>query len=139
MKTQLETGPPKKKSLAAPSLAHKKSKEPALIDSESESEPEILDQEDSLNSEDDIGMEKNTHKRIVTFGSKFSVMNELFIQPNAFLVARPSRASSLVPTRYSSTESKRAGIVAELYEEVPEDCHILLETDLAFRQTVGFH
>lgn len=105
-----------------------------------ESEPEILEEEDeSSNIEDDVGLDKNTHKRVTTFGSKFSVMNELFIQPGVFLVERPSRVSSLVPTRYNSAASKRAGIIAELYEEVSEDCHILLETNLDFRQTVSLH
>lgn len=139
LKIQLGTAlnaPPKKKSVAN----DKKSKEPMHVkDSELESEPEILSEQEDLMDSDGMNLDNNTRKRTVAFGSKFSVMNELFIQRSVFLVAKPSRASSMAPTRYSSVASKKAGVVAELYEEIPNDCHILLETNLAFQKKVWFH
>lgn len=83
--------------------------------------------------------DKNTCKRITTFGSKFSVMNEIFIQPSVFSVPKPpSHGSSLEPTRYASVASRKAGVVAEIYEEIPDDCRTLLETNLAFQKRVCF-
>ena len=95
-------------------------------------------EQDSIDSNSGAGLDENTRKRVVTFGSKFFVMNELFIERRSFMVARPENISSQMPARYGSLKLRRAAVVAELYEEVSKDCHILLEQNVAFRQTVCF-
>lgn len=98
---------------------------------------EILDisTDESLTS--DGAFDKNNHQRVVSTANKFSVMNEIFIKPNAFLVARPDQMTlHRRPDRYTSSSSKRAAIVAELYDELAEDLHTLLEKNVAFRKTV---
>lgn len=101
---------------------------------------EILDISASESLISDSGLDENNRKRVVSAANKFSVMNELFLKPNVFLVARPSRKSlPQMPDRYTSSATKRAAVVAELYNELPEDHHILLETNIAFKKTVcGF-
>lgn len=99
---------------------------------------EILDVSDDESPISDSGLDENNHKRVVSAASKFSVMNELFVKPNVFLVSRPSRkALHEMPDRYTSFESKRAAVVAELYHELPEDHHTLLENNIGFKKAVS--
>ena len=85
----------------------------------------------------DSGLDTNSHRLTTSAASKFSVMNELFIQPNVFLMARPKHTTlHRRPERYATSDSNQIAVVAELYDELIEDLHALLESNVEFRKTV---
>ena len=85
----------------------------------------------------DSGLDMNSHRLTTSAASKFSVMNELFIQPNVFLMARPKYTIlHRRPERYATSDSNQIAVVAELYDELMEDLHPLLESNVEFRKMV---
>ncbi|KAH9476949.1 hypothetical protein JR316_0010865 [Psilocybe cubensis] len=82
----------------------------------------------------------NKDKRIAQLGRRFGIMNEPFVPPAAFLVARPSTFSTDAK-RYESEMSQLNGVIAELFEEIPKDLHGDLKGSPDFRKTFlnGLH
>jgi len=77
-----------------------------------------------------------TARRIGVYARRFGVMNEVVVSRDAFLQTRPRGINSDDPGRWKSEESACQGLVAELYEELPEDMHIMLQKNPSFRDTV---
>ena len=75
---------------------------------------------------------------INTCGRKFAVMNELYVPRGAFMVVRPADVYSDDPHRWDSQTSAMRGVVAELYEEIPEDLHDMLAHHSSFRNKVQY-
>jgi len=75
-------------------------------------------------------------ERIALHGRKFGVMNEIFVVEAAFLVA-DSGFSPMDNTRYTSQALILQGVIAELFEEVPEDLHGLMKEHTHFRDLVS--
>lgn len=75
-------------------------------------------------------------ERIALHGRKFGVMNELFVAEAAFLVAE-SGFNPMDNTRYTSPALILQGVIAELFEEVPEDLHGLMKEHTHFRDLVS--
>jgi len=74
-------------------------------------------------------------RKIESLGKKFGVMNELFVPPTAFLVAKPM-FDPLDESRYTSPAGTLNGVVAELYDEIPVSLHNLMEEHSYFREMV---
>ncbi|KDR65151.1 hypothetical protein GALMADRAFT_260311 [Galerina marginata CBS 339.88] len=72
--------------------------------------------------------------RIALHGRKFGIMNEPFVPDAAFLAPQPD-CTSVDPARYSTPETALEGVIAELYEEIPEDLHEKLLNLTRFRDT----
>jgi hypothetical protein len=79
-------------------------------------------------SEGDIWLD-----RVALLGRKFGVMNKIFIEPKHFMIVRPDIDTT---NRYVSSQSRMAGLTAELFREVPEDLQELLVNDSKFRDEV---
>lgn len=75
-------------------------------------------------------------ERIALHGRKFGVMNELFVAEAAFLVAE-SGLNPMDNIRYTSPALILQGVIAELFEEVPEDLHGLMKEHTHFRDLVS--
>ena len=73
--------------------------------------------------------------RISHFAKLFGVMHEPLVPPSALQATRPDMSSSSTG-RYVSDLSKVQGITAELYEVLPKDMHLYLETSPKFRNSV---
>jgi hypothetical protein len=74
-------------------------------------------------------------KLISQCAKKFGVMNEVFMPPGALAVKRPL-TNSMDPGRYSSELAALEGMVAEVYESLPENLHHDIENSIAFRNLV---
>ena len=74
--------------------------------------------------------------RIALHARKFCVMNEVFVPEAAFLTKDPN-FDPLDSERYKTPDSIRNGIIAELFEEVLEDLHKLLQESGSFRDLVS--
>jgi len=75
-------------------------------------------------------------ERIATCGRKFAVMNEFCVPQAAFMVNRHDGIVSDDPLRWHSEASALEGLIAELYEETPNELHDLLAHHTSFRGTV---
>ncbi|KAJ3509194.1 hypothetical protein NLJ89_g5346 [Agrocybe chaxingu] len=71
--------------------------------------------------------------RIRLYAAKFMLMNEVFVPRAAFLVPRPDGARSDDEGQWKTVESAQQGMVAELFEEIPEDLHHLMTNQTYFR------
>jgi hypothetical protein len=74
--------------------------------------------------------------QIGVYARKFGVMNEVVVSRGAFLLPQPRGINSDDPDHWKSEELALQGLVAELYEELPEDMHGMLLKDPKFRDTV---
>ena len=63
-------------------------------------------------------------------------MNEVFMLPAAFTVKRPW-TNSMDPRRYDSDAAELQGIIAEVYECLPNEFHAELENSIPFRNVVS--
>ena len=63
-------------------------------------------------------------------------MNEVFLPVAAFTMKRPL-TNSMDPGRYESETAALHGVVAEMYETLPDNFHDELETSIAFRTLVS--
>lgn len=77
-----------------------------------------------------------TTRRIGVYARRFGVMNEVVVSRHVFLQPRPRGIHSDDPDRWKSEESARQGLIAELYEELPDDMHTMLQKNPSFRDTV---
>jgi hypothetical protein len=77
-----------------------------------------------------------TTQRIGVYARRFGVMNEVVVSRDAFLQPRPRGIYSDDPNHWKSEESVRQGLIAELYEELPDDMHAMLQKNPSFRDTV---
>ncbi len=74
--------------------------------------------------------------QIGVYARRFGVMNEFVVSRGAFLLPRPKGINSDDPDCWKSEASVLQGLVAELYEKLPEDTHVMLLKDPKFRDTV---
>jgi len=70
--------------------------------------------------------------RIALHARKFCVLNEIFVPDAAFLTRDPN-FDPMDPERYRTADSIRNGIIAELFEEVPDDLHEPMQESGSFR------
>jgi len=77
-----------------------------------------------------------TTQRIGVYARRFGVMNEVVVSRTAFLQPRPRGIHSDDPDRWKSEESACQGLIAELYEELPDDMHTMLQKNPSFHDTV---
>ena len=70
--------------------------------------------------------------RIALHARKFCVLNEIFVPEAAFLTRDPN-FDPMDPEHYKTADSIRNGIIAELFEEVPDDLHELMQESRSFR------
>ena len=63
-------------------------------------------------------------------------MNEVFMVPAAFVAKRPL-TNSMDPGRYRSDSAELQGIIAEVYESLPDNFHDELENSIQFRNLVS--
>lgn len=90
------------------------------------------------NTKEEKDSEKTAEKqRISLHARKFCVMNEIFVPEAAFLTPNPD-FDPLDQARYTSEDFMRKGVIAELFEEVPENLHEKMEFTGAFRDTVSY-
>jgi hypothetical protein len=66
----------------------------------------------------------------------FGVMNEIFVPKDVFLQSRPLNVSSDDLDWWDNDENAKRCIIAELYEEIPNSLHDMLEKTATFRDTV---
>jgi hypothetical protein len=66
-------------------------------------------------------------------------MNEMFLAKDVFLQSRPHNIYSDDPDRWDDDEKTKECIIAELYEEIPEILHEMLEKTASFRDKVQYH
>jgi len=74
--------------------------------------------------------------KVEFYGKKFGVLNELFVPGAAFLVAKPM-FDLQDKSRYKTPTGILDGIIAELYDQIPENLHKLMEDHSYFRDTVS--
>lgn len=77
-----------------------------------------------------------TDEVIGLYARRFGVMNELYVAPNAFLQPQPVGVRADDSTRWQTEESAMAGLIAELYEELPPRLHGKLANTSHFRERV---
>ena len=82
------------------------------------------------------GILSDRDKLISQYAKKFGVMNEIFVPPAALAVKRPS-TNSMDPGRYDTEVAELHGMIAEVYESLPDDFHDELETSIPFRNLVS--
>ena len=75
-------------------------------------------------------------KLILQQAKKFGIMNEIFVPPTALGAKRPP-TNSMDPGRYESELAELHGVIAEVYECLPDKFHDDLETSLSFRNLVS--
>lgn len=75
-------------------------------------------------------------KLIAQYAKKFGVMNEMFMPPGALAVKRPL-TTSMHSGRYESDLAELEGMIAEVYESLPENLHDDMENSIAFRNLVN--
>lgn len=63
-------------------------------------------------------------------------MNEMFVSKDVFLQPRPQNINSDDPNRWEDDEKTKECVIAELYEEIPNSLHKMLEKTSSFRDTV---
>lgn len=80
--------------------------------------------------------DSETTRWIGVYAQKFGVMNEIIISSNAFPKPRPKGVNSDDPDRWKSAESAFKGLIAELYEELPLDMHLMLQKHPSFCDVV---
>ena len=78
----------------------------------------------------------NNDKLISQHAKKFGVMNEVFMLPAAFLAKRPL-TNSMDSERYHSDIAELQGIIAEVYESLPDNFHDELENSIQFQNLVS--
>jgi hypothetical protein len=79
--------------------------------------------------------EMDCKDRVGLFARKFSVMNEMFVEPKHFMVEKPD-VDPYNQSRYASPQSRALGLIAELFREIPEDLHDAMINDSRFRDDV---
>jgi hypothetical protein len=75
-------------------------------------------------------------KLISQCAKKFGVMNEFFVLPAALTVKKPL-TTSVDAGRYNSDTTALEGVIAEIYENIPESLHDDLANSIAFRDLVS--
>jgi hypothetical protein len=73
---------------------------------------------------------------ISLYARRFGVMNEMFVSKDVFLQPRPQNINSDDPNRWEDDEKTKECVIAELYEEIPNSLHKMLEKTSSFRDTV---
>jgi hypothetical protein len=73
---------------------------------------------------------------ISLYARRFGVMNEMFVSKDLFLQPRPQNINSDDPNRWEDDEKTKECVIAELYEEIPNSLHKMLEKTSSFRDTV---
>jgi len=63
-------------------------------------------------------------------------MNEIFVPEAAFITQDPN-VNSMDSKRYKTADSIRTGIIAELFEEVPNELHEVMQELGSFYDTVS--
>jgi len=74
-------------------------------------------------------------QKIAMYGRKFGVMNDMFISRQVFMQPRTA-FSPEDPARYANDENKLKGLISELWEEVPQELHSVMEGHTRFRDIV---
>jgi hypothetical protein len=74
-------------------------------------------------------------EEIAKLGRMFAVMYEPWVEDGLFQQPRPEKSSN-DPERFKSEKAKEEGIIAELYEAVPEKLHRMLEDQSHFKTVV---
>lgn len=82
------------------------------------------------------GVLSSRDKLVSQYAKKFGVMNEVFPTPAALLVKRPL-TNSMDANRYTSELAELDGIIAEVYESLPEEFYDELESSIPFRTLVS--
>lgn len=114
---------------------------------ELEQKYKVAKKKSSKESKDDKGKDKGKTKDakpanskisendevIALYGRRFGVMNEIWVTKSAFLKPRPPDVRSDALDRWETKESAFKGLIAELYEEIPETLHPMLEKTAHFR------
>ena len=78
----------------------------------------------------------NNDALISLHARRFGVMNEIFVSKDVFLQPRPPNVYSDDLDRWDNDENSKRCVIAELYEEIPESLHDMLEKTTIFRDTV---
>lgn len=87
---------------------------------------------------DSTGILHDNDSLIALHARRFGVMNEIFVSKDMFLQARPLNIYSDDPDRWDNDENMKQCIIAELYEEIPQSLHDMLEKTTTFRDTVQY-
>ena len=85
----------------------------------------------SKNAMSSCSVPSDNDKLIAQQAKKFGVMNKVFVPLVALVVKQPP-TNSMDSGRYDSAIAKLHGIIAEIYESLPDDFHDELENSLSF-------
>jgi hypothetical protein len=73
---------------------------------------------------------------IQKLGQAFSVVGELWVDPSSFLQPPSPPGAAESPDRYETPESTRRGVIAELYDFVPDGLHEYMSSHSNFGDQV---
>jgi len=82
------------------------------------------------------GILRGDEKLISQYAKRFGVMNEMFVLPGAMAVKRPL-TDSTDPDQYKSDLAALEGVIAEVYENIPDNLHEDMENSTQFRNLVS--
>jgi hypothetical protein len=84
----------------------------------------------------DTAAKSTNDDRIALCARRFGIMNEVFVAESAFLKKDPD-VDPMDPERYKTPDSILSGVVAELFEGVPENLHEMMQESGSFRDLVS--
>ena len=94
---------------------------------------------ESKNAMSSHSVPSDNDKLIAQQAKKFGVMNEVFVSLAALAVKQPP-TNSIDPGWYNLAIAELHGMIAEIYESLPDDFHNELENSLSFQSLVStFH
>jgi hypothetical protein len=74
--------------------------------------------------------------QIHALGQAFSIMGELWVDPSSFLQPPPPPGAADSPNHYDSPENMKRGVVAKLYDFVPDELHKYMSSHSNFGDQV---
>lgn len=92
--------------------------------------------EEKLKGKDKDSILHDNDSLIALHARRFGVMNEMFLSKDVFLQPRPQDVYSDDSDRWDNDENAKRCIIAEIYEEIPESLHDMLEKTTTFRDMV---
>ena len=88
--------------------------------------------EEKLKGKDKDSILHDNDSLIALHARRFGVMNEMFLSKDVFLQPRPQDVYSDDSDRWDNDENAKRCIIAEIYEEIPESLHDMLEKTTTF-------
>lgn len=92
--------------------------------------------EEKLKGKDKDSILHDNDSLIALHARRFGVMNEMFLSKDVFLQPRPQDVYSDDSDRWDNDENAKRCIITEIYEEIPESLHDMLEKTTTFRDMV---